>query len=322
MPDSSPIVDRKTQTNSPEAIKKQMGDRNLVLGHPPDEQALDQTWESFYIFDPADPGADLATQEEVGVRRTYIEGWEKATGGEDEHVHMSPEEAARLLLSPRDPAIDPNGLEKGPGISWLLRHVAMAKPQHQPTILALVDAVRDSGSGYELDTFADIWVSDYFCNVNPILSLLPIFFSPIGRHVSNTRLALGRSEFRYPCDRYDGFGSPWFVVANALKANYRVRHPQQCEHETFEISMALELIILTLEQAPWDHMPPDCHGPYGMTDTFSHESLIISLNTSIHAVAPFLEIAGEVIYRFVTKTQFSESMRTYWERRWNSINKE
>ncbi|OQE07866.1 hypothetical protein PENVUL_c012G01548 [Penicillium vulpinum] len=76
--------------------------------------------------------------------------------------------------------------------------------------------------------------------------------------------------------------------------------------------MALRIPVFALEQDPWNHgpvpLPPrspsflQCHH---LVDGRVATNYIPMLNTDVHAMVPFLEIAGSIIFKFVGKKDLS-----------------
>ncbi|KAK3900846.1 hypothetical protein C8A05DRAFT_45396 [Staphylotrichum tortipilum] len=84
---------------------------------------------------------------------------------------------------------------------------------------------------------------------------------------------LGCWVHRYPSKAYGGgFGSPGLVRANAFAAHRLAMHPPKVTRSD-ELNSALQIIVYALELDPWNH-------------------------TNVHALVPFIDIAGDVIYEW------------------------
>ncbi|KAL2015290.1 hypothetical protein VTK56DRAFT_5897 [Thermocarpiscus australiensis] len=266
----------------------------------------DEFWAEHGLMEPEE---DASTPEEVAVLREFVEAYNTANA-------LPADSAARRLMSLCEDRVPCDGpFDKGERTAWLLWDAGIAMPHHQRAILALVDAVQtlprleatpeqESRFGAKLERwramedFWQIWDETY----------------------SRYR------EYCYPADRFDGDGFPGFVAANAFMAHRLATHPPGL-HCTVELSRALRQILFTLEQDPWNHASAERKAATNLRSSAVHEAHITMLNTHVHALVPFLEIAGDIIYKFMDRDTLScslaqndpENTRQYWLSKCRSI---
>ncbi|KUI71802.1 hypothetical protein VM1G_06968 [Cytospora mali] len=238
----------------------------------------------FYTNPPLDD-EDPPRPVEVETLRSFVERY-----GSPNAIPAS--DAARRLMSLCDedavpPPIDPNVVvDKGQRIGYFLWEVGLEMPQYQPAILELVEAVQALPDLERTEQQVKEWrFKEKVKRWRDMEAFWEIWDEGYERCCEN----------RYPSS-LDGEDPRGLVNANAFKAHCLARNrldPSRLR----DVGAAFWLITTTLEQDPWNHAPK----------TRNHETHRTMLNTNIHALVPFFEIAGDVIYSFVDKKDLSWS---------------
>ncbi|KAL2022137.1 hypothetical protein VTK56DRAFT_5966 [Thermocarpiscus australiensis] len=234
------------------------------------------------------PGDVCATPEEVNALREFAEAYRTENP-------IPAAEAARRLMSLDEDRVpcdgDAESSDKGERIAWLLWDAGIDMPHHQPAILAVIDAVMSI----------------------PRLDATPEQERRLGPTLLEKWRTLEKFwddcwweryqrlwEHRYPSESLEGFGSPGFVRANAFMAHRLAMHPPKVTR-SHELSVAFRNIVFALELDPWNHAPPGRLPPSDVSSGMLwgrqvSEQYITMLNTNVHALVPFFDIAGDIIY--------------------------
>ncbi|KUI52732.1 hypothetical protein VP1G_00107 [Cytospora mali] len=227
----------------------------------------------FYTNPPPDD-EDPPRPVEVETLRSFVERY-----GTPQAIPAS--DAARRLMSLCDedavpPPADPNVVvDKGQRIGYFLWEVGLEMPQYQAAILELVDAVQALPDLERTEQQVKEWrFKEKVKRWRNMEAFWEIWDEGYARFCEN----------RYPSS-LEGEGPRGLVNANSFKAHYLARNrldPSRLR----DVGAAFWLIMITLEQDPWNHAPQNRN----------HETNITMLN-----------IAGDVIYSFVDKKDLSWS---------------
>ncbi|KAL0471527.1 hypothetical protein QR685DRAFT_595919 [Neurospora intermedia] len=215
---------------------------------------------------------DTSTPEEVSALREFVEAYNTPNA-------LDAEETARKLMSLNEGRVPCDGdFDKGWRIGRLLYEVGIQMVQYQVAILVLADAVM----------------------ALPRLDATPEQEVRFGKEKLERWRKL--EVFWYDCwserwDRYNAFrystASGAYICANAWVARHLVLHPPDIYY-TSELSLAFSRMMLALEKDQWNY-------PYTIT----------MLNTDVHALIPFLVIAGDIMQ---IKKNHVHNTREFWQR--------
>ncbi|EAA32620.2 hypothetical protein GE21DRAFT_6573 [Neurospora crassa] len=258
-----------------------------------------EDWSEFGLMDVEE---DTSTPEEVSALREFVQAYNTPNA-------LDAEETARKLMSLNEDRVPCDGdFDKGWRISWLLYEVGIQMAQYQVAILVVADAIM----------------------ALPRLDATPEQEVRFGKEKLERWRKL--EVFWYDCwserwDRYNAFrystASGAYICANAWVARHLVLHPPDIYY-TSELSLAFSRMMLALEKDQWNY-------PYVREDgdaTFRSPKdwTITMLNTDVHALVPFLVIAGDIMYRYTDREmiarRFAEAgqenhvhnTREFWQR--------
>ncbi|CAI7648031.1 unnamed protein product [Penicillium glandicola] len=240
--------------------------------------------EWYHFYHDEDP----PTVEEIQTLREFVENYETP--------HAIPsDEAARRFMSLCNEVPQFENDDKGERVGWLLWDAGIEMPRYQPAILKSVEAIQALSvldrteeqirtwrfkekweRWRDMEAFGDIWIKAW----------------------------QNAWTHRYPGDSFDGDGHCGFPNANSFYANHLLAYPPKSPC-SLELGSAFELITFTLEQDPWNHVPPclqDADSPPYLRD---HTWYITMLNANVHGLVPFFEIVGHIIFSFMDKKDLS-----------------
>ncbi|EGZ73974.1 hypothetical protein NEUTE2DRAFT_149865 [Neurospora tetrasperma FGSC 2509] len=221
--------------------------------------------EDWSEFGPMDVEEDTSTPEEVSALREFVQAYNTPSA-------LNAEETARKLMSLNEDHVPCDGdFDKGRRIAWLLYDVGIQMVQYQVAILVVADAVM----------------------ALPRLDATPEQEVRFGKKKLERWRKL--EDFWYYCwnerwDRYNEFrystASGAYICANAWVARHL-------------LSVAFSRMILALEKDRWNY--PFVREDGDVTIRSPKDWTITMLNTHVHALVPFLVIAGDIMYRYTDR---------------------
>ncbi|KAJ9214706.1 hypothetical protein DTO166G4_3762 [Paecilomyces variotii] len=233
-------------------------------------------WERFTHPDPDEE--DPPTLDEIQTLREFCERYGTPNA-------IPANDAARdiMSLADEDHVVDERQnpvVDKGERVSWLLWDAGIEMTRYQPAILRLVEAIR----------------------------ALP--------ELDRTEEQIRTGRFDDKLERWrnlEKFENIWwyeFHNANVFYAHHLSIYPPDSPNSN-ELTAAFRIIIFALEQDPWNYsrpvQPPSPtylkrHIPRDLRSGPDH---IQMLNTDVHLMVPYFEIAGHIIFEFVGKRDLS-----------------
>ncbi|KAJ5773016.1 hypothetical protein N7457_007912 [Penicillium paradoxum] len=178
-------------------------------------------------------------------------------------------------------------VDKGESVSWLLWGTGTEMPRHQPAILRLLEAIRALPELEMTDEQRLMWwCKDRFEQWRDLRAFDILWFESWEMaDISITACFV----LRYGRGR-NMEASNMFRRINAFNAHHLAMYPPDCVISN-ELSRAFQVLVVTLEQDPWNHGPPT--------------QPVTSLNVDVHALVPFLEISGDVIFSLMDQCDLS-----------------
>ncbi|KAF7183544.1 hypothetical protein CNMCM7691_003823 [Aspergillus felis] len=248
-------------------------------------------WERFSHPDPDEE--DPPTLDEVQTLREFAESFGTANA-------IAAEDAARQLMSLVDEGRvvekrQNNIVDKGERVSWLLWDAAIDMPRYQPAILKLIEAIRALPQLERTEEQIRTGCFEDRLETWRSLEAFNYIWSETYSHCW---------EMRY--GPYPYYGWTDFHSANAFYAHFLAAYPPESP-DLRELTVALRLIVFALEQDPWTHAkqpPPQWQG-HSYRDTGRPTDYMQMLNADVHAMVPFFEIAGHIIFGFMGKRDLS-----------------
>ncbi|KAF9249958.1 hypothetical protein DTO006G1_5917 [Penicillium roqueforti] len=251
-------------------------------------------WKPFFYPDPEDGDPDPPTWDEIQILQEFVERYGTANAvpvDDAAHRFMSLRNEDDLIQERQSQAVD-----KGERVSWLLWDAAIEMPNYQPAILKLVEAIRALP---DLDrTEEQVRTSRFQDRLEDWRNLAA--FKDIWEETHDRYW-----EMRYGIYPFEGWYT--FHSSSAFCAHYLSAYPPHGPGSR-ELSIALRIPVFALEQEPWKYGPVPLPPPspsllqrYHLVDGRVATNYILMLNTDVHAMVPFFEIAGSIIFKFVGK---------------------
>ncbi|KAK3491766.1 hypothetical protein B0T13DRAFT_477631 [Neurospora crassa] len=257
-----------------------------------------EDWSEFGLMDVEE---DTSTPEEVSALREFVQAYHTPSA-------LNAETARKLMSLNEDHVPCDGDFDKGRRIAWLLYDVGIQMVQYQVAILVVADAVM----------------------ALPRLDATPEQEVRFGKKKLERWRKL--EDFWYYCwnerwDRYNEFrygnGIGGYITANAWVARHLVLHSPDFYYIS-ELGLAFSRMILALEKDLWNY--PDVEEGDEVVIRSRKDYTIATLNTDVHALVPFLVIAGDIMYRYTDREmiarRFAEAgqenhvhnTREFWQR--------